>query len=154
MTKLLCILFFAAALSACSDKSSNPPAAGSSGPSAAASQADDATNGTLGRIWSAYTTQPDNANHGVRWVHVTGKLLQSGTVPPSALNSSVTQRLPAYLACYDFTMVIDGMGDTPSNMCIYYIDNPTMGTYGMLTRGKEYLDQLNSAMDGDGFTPN
>lgn len=104
------------------------------------------------KIWSAYTNYPGNAGQGVRWAEVKGKIIKQGTVPPSAMNSSAKERLPAYLACYDYVSVTAGLGDIKGNMCIYYIENPTRGTDAIMWRGKEYMSQLESSMASDGFT--
>ena len=68
------------------------------------------------------------------------------------MNSSAEGRLPAYLACYDFVTVMGGMGDMKSDLCIYYVENPSRGTHGVMWRGKKYAAQLESKMNSDGFT--
>lgn len=103
------------------------------------------------KIWDAYIRHPGNADQGIRWVNVTGKMIKQGTVSPSAVNSSAQGRLPAYLACYDYVLVISGVGDTDADLCIYYIDNPTRGTSSIMWRGKKYMDQLGAHMVSDSF---
>lgn len=103
-------------------------------------------------IWQGYTNYPGNSTPGISYVNVKGKLIKSGTVPPSAMNTSAENRLAAYLACYDFIMVINGVGDTKADLCVYYIDNPTTGMYAVNWKGKEYLGRLESKMQSDGFT--
>jgi hypothetical protein len=103
----------------------------------------------LNDIWNAYTNYPGNAGQGTKWINVKGKIIKQGTVPPSAVNSSAKGRLPAYLACYDYVSVMSGLGDIEGNMCIYYINNPTRGTYAVMWRGKKYMSQLESSMAGD-----
>lgn len=107
----------------------------------------------LDRVWRAYTTHPGNAGRA-KWINVRGRMIQTGSVPPSAVNSSASGRLPAYLACYDFVWVLPGLGDTEADMCLYYIDNPSRGTYALIWRGKEYMRQLESEMSSDGFVAN
>ena len=109
------------------------------------------SDNALNEIWNAYTNHPGNAGQGVRWIDVKGEMIKLGTVSPSAVNSSAKVRLPAYLACYDYVSVMSGMGDIQGDMCIYYIDNPTRGTYGIMWRGKKYISQLESSMESDGF---
>ena len=108
----------------------------------------------IDRIWQAYTTYPDNVVKGISRIEVKGHLIKKGTVLPSALSSSTEGRLPAYLACYDFVTVMNGMGDMKTNLCIYYIENPSRNTHGILWRGKEYANQLESKMNNDGFLGN
>jgi hypothetical protein len=111
-----------------------------------------ANNETIKQIWKAYTTHPGNSGQGVKWVNVKGEMIRQGTVPPSAVNSSAKGRLPAYLACYDYVSVMSGFGDIESDMCLYYIDNPSRGTYAIMWRGKKYMSDLESSMASDGFT--
>lgn len=108
----------------------------------------------LDEIWNAYTTHPGNAGQGTKWINVKGKMIKQGTVPPSAVNSSAKGRLPAYLACYDYVSVMSGLGDSEGSMCIYYINNPTRGTYAIMWRGPQYMSQLESNMASDGFSSN
>lgn len=112
------------------------------------------TPSMLKKIWSGYTNYPGNRGRDVSWMNVRGKIIKQGTVPSSALNTSVTGRLPAYLACYDYVSVMSGVGDINQDMCIYYIDNPTRGTYSIMWRGKKYIDQIKSTMASDGFSAN
>ena len=113
-----------------------------------------AYNDPLDDIWNAYTNYPGNSSAGTRWTDVKGKLIKQGTVPPSAVNSSAKKRLPAYLACYDYVMILPGLGDQESNLCVYYIDNQERGTYSIMWRGKQYISQLESEMASDGFISN
>jgi hypothetical protein len=108
----------------------------------------------LDEIWNAYTNHPGNAGQGTSWINVKGRMIKQGTVPPSAVRSSVKGRLPAYLACYDYVSVQSGLGDFEEDLCIYYIDNPTRGTYAIMWRGPEYIDRLKSRMASDGFSTN
>jgi len=144
MKKFMALIFIAFALSGCGKEGTGQPASTESNPA----------HDLLKDIWNAYTNLPDNAGQGVRWINVEGKMIKQGTVPPSAVNSSADGRLPAYLACYDYVAVWSGLGDSKADMCIYYIDNPTRGTYSIMARGKQYIDQLYSRMADDGFTQN
>jgi hypothetical protein len=103
-------------------------------------------------IWQGFTSYPGNTTPDISFTNVKGKLIKSGSVPPSALNTSADKRLPAHLACYDYVMVIAGVGDTKADMCVYYIDNPTKGSYAVNWKGKEYQGWLESKMQSDGFT--
>lgn len=108
----------------------------------------------LEQIWAAYRNLPGNRGSDMKDVNVHGDLVKRGTVLPRAMNSSVTERLPAYLACYDFIMVFTGNmggGDLKSNMCLYYIQNPTVGTEAVMWRGKDNAYELDSQMAKDGF---
>jgi hypothetical protein len=75
-----------------------------------------ADNQILQQIWSAYHNIPGNRGADDR--NEKGRIVKRGTVPPSAMNSSVEGRLPAYVACYDFLMVTS-FGDSKSHLCIY-----------------------------------
>jgi hypothetical protein len=102
----------------------------------------------LKQIWRDYHSIPGNQGADDR--NEKGRIVKRGTVPPSAMNSSVQGRLPAYLACYDFLMVTS-FGDSNADMCIYYISNPSIGRSSMQWRGKEYISQLEQFMRNDGF---
>ena len=100
-------------------------------------------------IWSAYERK--NAVHGVSFINVKGDIVEEGTVPSSALNTIPNGPLPAYVACYDYVSITQGMGDIESDMCIYYIKNPTRGTGSFMWRGKKYISQIHKSMKSDGF---
>jgi hypothetical protein len=110
-------------------------------------------------IWAAYKNLPGNQDSGLSELHfkdaqVHGQQVRKGTVLPKAMNSSVTERLPAYLACYDFIHVMTsnyGGADSKANLCIYLIKNPVTETNGLMWRGKDNLYELESKMSGDGF---
>lgn len=110
--------------------------------------------GGLDKVWSAYTNYPGNVDPDTSYVDVKGKMIERGTVPPSAVNSSAKERLPAYLACYDYVLVISGAGDVETDLCIYFIDNPSRGTYAVMWRGKNLMATLKSKMVDDGFVSN
>jgi zinc-ribbon domain len=116
---------------------------------AAARQASEAAarRQLLDKIWHAFVDRPGNSG---RWLNVQGEIVKTGTVSPKAMATSFEGRLPAYLACYDYVMVVDGLGDTKSDMCIYLIVNDARGTQAVMWRGKKYMSELESAMrDGD-----
>lgn len=48
-------------------------------------------------------------------------------------------------------MVMSSLGDIESDMCIFYIDNPTRGTHSIIWKGKQYLGQLERSMTEYGF---
>lgn len=110
-------------------------------------------NEKLDQVWKGYTGYPGNTIPTLDRKEVKGQMLKEGTVPSSALATSVEGRLPAYLACYDFVMVIEGV-DGKADMCVYYIDNPTRDTYAVMWRGRKYLADLEQKMAGDGFSEN
>jgi len=114
----------------------------------------EAESAILGKIWRAFTNHPGNVGSGIRSIEVKGNLVEKGSVPPSAMNSSAEGRLPAYLACFDYVMVVPGAGDMKTDLCIYYIENPSRGNHSVMWRGKMYVDQLKSRMDNHGFTRN
>ena len=110
-------------------------------------------------IWAAYKNLPGNQDSGQSELHfreaqVHGQLVRKGTVLPKAMNSSVDERLPAYLACYDFIHIMTsnyGGADSKANLCIYLIKNPVTETNGLMWRGKDNLYELESKMSADGF---
>ena len=112
----------------------------------------DSDSELLNKIWKDFNKFPGNDVKGESYLDVKGEILKKGFVPPSALATSAKDPLPAYLACYDFIKVYDGLGDTKSNICIYYVSNPTRDTYSLMWRGRQYMYQLESAMVNDGFT--
>ena len=138
MKKLMVIVFIAFALSGCGKEDKGQAA----------------TNDLLNHIWNVYVNYPDNVVEGVRYINPVGEMIKQGTVPPSAVASSADGRLPAYLACYDHVIVMSGLGDSKTDVCVYYINNPTRGTYAIMMRGKKYIDRIEAAMASDGFTPN
>jgi len=103
-------------------------------------------------IWRGYQKAPGNRGTGIKEINVRGRLIETGTVPASAMATSAIGRLPAYLACYDYVMVISGMGDTEANMCVFYIDNPSRGTYSVAWRGRQHLEQLRGIMRSSEFS--
>ncbi len=110
-----------------------------------------ADNTILKTIWIAWHNIPGNAADDR---NEKGRIIKRGTVPSSAMITSVEGRLPAYLACYDYIDVLSiaGMtGDFKANICIYYINNPTMGRSAMQSRGKKYIEKLEEFMRDDGF---
>ena len=108
----------------------------------------------LTKIWDGYENAPGNKVSDVRDINPVGEIVKVGTVPPSARNSSADSALPAYLACYDYVTVISGAGDLKTDICVYYVENPSRGNYSVLWRGKKYIDQLESSMASDGFVSN
>ena len=109
-------------------------------------------------IWSTWSNSPNGGySSSIKYVNVKGILVKKGTVLPSAMDSSVDGRLPAYLACYDFIQVTNlpglGGGDDKSNMCIYYISNPTTGMVQFMHRGKKYMSTIEQSMAQDDFKP-
>lgn len=111
-------------------------------------------NQIVEKVWQGYVENPDNARSGFSWLEVNGQLLKKGTVSPSAINSSAKERLPAYMACYDFVSVMGALGEEPGNICIYYVDNLPGNSHSVMSRGKGYTGQLESKMRADGFTEN
>lgn len=114
---------------------------------AAAVNPDDAL---VAEIWNTYENWPGNSTGDTRSINVKGKLLARGTVPPRVMQSSVAGRLPAYLACYDCT-VVSCATDFPSSMCIYFVDNPSVGRHAIMFRGKDLIGELQTQMSNDGF---
>jgi hypothetical protein len=109
-------------------------------------------------IWATYEALPGNRDSRgelhFKSVQVRGQLLRKGTVLPQAMNSSVSERLPAYMACYDYIQVMTssfGGADSKTNLCIYMIKNPVTETSSLMWRGKDYLGELESSMAEDGF---
>lgn len=100
----------------------------------------------LKQIWNAYHNIPGNKDADDR--NEKGRIVKRGTVPPSAVNSSVDGKLPAYVACYDFIMVTS-FGDSKAHLCIYYINNPSIGRSSMQWRGN--VHDLEEFMRNDGF---
>jgi hypothetical protein len=105
----------------------------------------------LERIWNAYVNMPGNAGQGERELNVTPTSFESGSVSPKAMNTSVQSRLPAYLACYDFISVLDGLGDSKATLCIYFIANDAIGTHAVMWRGKDNLYEIRTTMAEDDF---
>lgn len=106
------------------------------------------TESTLNKVWDAYRNYPGN---DIKALDVKGGIVQVGIVPSTALITSKKGHLPAYLACYDYVHVFEGLGDSEMNMCIYLIDNPTRGTHGIMWRGRRFIEQLESKMVEDEF---
>lgn len=109
-------------------------------------------------IWATYEDLPGNRDSRgelhFKNVQVHGQLVKKGTVLPQAMNSSVSERLPAYMACYDYIQVMTssfGGADSKTNLCIYMIRNPVTETSSLMWRGRDYLRDLESSMAEDGF---
>jgi hypothetical protein len=105
-----------------------------------------ADNKLLNQIWDDYHNL--SGNRGLDDRNPKGSIVKRGTVPPSAMNSSIEGRLPAHVACYDFLSVMQ-WGDTKSHICIYHISNPSIGRSQMQWRGN--VDDLEKIMQNDGF---
>ena len=105
----------------------------------------------LDEIWANYMKSSGANDSGEGYLELQGHLLKKGSVPPSALNSSVEGRLPSYLACYDYIFVLPGLGDSKQSMCVFYISNPKRGTVGVKWKGRQYLGDLEQMMISNGF---
>ena len=105
------------------------------------------------KIWLGWTLQPGGyASIGYREVDVVGELIKKGTVSPAVVGSSANGRLPAYLACYDYVVIMRGLGDEKTNTCVFYIDNPSRETHSMMHRGRQYIGDLENIMAKYGFS--
>jgi len=100
-------------------------------------------------VWDGYMAW----NKGANEKYYSAEILKRGTVPPSAMRSSVQFRLPAYLVCYDVLMVTS-FGDSRLDYCVYYIGNPETRRVLIQARGKVKISELESLMSDDGFTLN
>ena len=103
----------------------------------------------LDRIWKGYEQM--NRDPSVHYTNVSGRILKAGTVPPSVMDSTGEERLPAYLACYEAVMVIMDSARTDFDMCMFYAEDPERGTFRLSPRGQEYMDRLEAIMATTGF---
>ncbi len=104
-------------------------------------------NALLSQIWNGFIRSYDSESSN-RYMEINGKIIKKGTVRP--IGSSVKGRLPAYLVCYHYIQIFSMTGgDAETDTCVYYIDNPSRGTYRVMWRGE--AKELQSAMNENGF---
>ena len=111
---------------------------------------DSSESSQLDYIWNAHLSKSGDENYA-QFTDIKGEMIKKGTVSPSSMNTSAKDRLPAYLACYTYVMILSGIGDTESDICVYLISNPTRKTELVRYRGKEYMSHLESFMAEDDF---
>jgi len=100
-------------------------------------------------IWNAYINTP--GNQSTEYYELDGKVIKKGTVPASAVGSISKQRLPAYMAHFNYIENFNIGGfhkETDMSMYMYYVKHEE--------RGKEYIswgskEKITEQMRSDGF---